>query len=93
MEGKEEKSNKKLSYEQLENAARQLSAQFDAVVKENQQLRSVTQKLQLDNLFTELNFRFKVLEFRDVFDEDFVDKVVNEIKSIMTIKEEEEEEK
>lgn len=93
MEEKEEKSNKKLSYEQLENAARQLSAQFDAVVKENQQLRSVTQKLQLDNLFTELNFRFKVLEFRDAFDEDFVDKVVNEIKSIMTIKEEEEEEK
>lgn len=93
MEEKEEKSNKKLSYEQLENAARQLSAQFDTVVKENQQLRSVTQKIQLDNLFTELNFRFKVLEFRDAFDEDFVDKIVNEIKSIMTIKEEEEEEK
>ena len=35
-----EKEVKKLSYEQLEGAAKQLSAQLDAVVKENQQLKA-----------------------------------------------------
>ncbi len=88
-----EKEVKKLSYEQLEGAAKQLSAQLDAVVKENQQLKVFAQKLQLDNLFAELNFRFKVLEHVEVFPEDFVNKIVGEIQDIMTPKVTEEEEK
>lgn len=91
MEEKKEQ-NKKLSYEQLELAARQLSGQLDTVAKENQQLKTVMQKMQLDNLFAELNFRFKVLEHKDSFREEFVARIVNEIELIMTVKEEEKEE-
>lgn len=81
-----EKEVKKLSYEQLEGAAKQLSAQIDALVKDNQQLKVLVQKLQLDNLFAELNFRFKVLEHVEVFPREFVDRIVSEIQDIMTPK-------
>lgn len=91
MEEKKEQ-NKKLSYEQLEVAARQLSGQLDSVVKENQQLKTVMQKMQLDNLFAELNFRFKVLEHKDSFNEEFVARIIKEIELIMTVKEEAEKE-
>lgn len=87
-----EKEVKKLTYEQLEGVAKQLSAQLDAVAKENQQLKMLAQKLQLDNLFAELNFRFKVLERPDMFPDEFVNRIVSEIQDIMTAKEQEEEE-
>ena len=91
MEGKNNE-NKKLTPEQLEEVTRQLSAQFDAVVKENQQLKTIVQKLQLDNLFAELNFRFKVLENASCFKQEFVDRIISEIEDIMTPKEEDKEE-
>lgn len=81
--------NKKLTYEQLEDATRQMSVQFDSVVRENQQLKGLVQKLQLDNMFTELNFRFKVLDHAELFNDEFVDRILGEIEDIMTIKEEE----
>lgn len=84
--------NKKLTYEQLEAAARQLSGQLDNVVKENQQMKTMLQKMQLDNLFAELNFRFKVLEHKDSFNKEFTDRIIQEIELIMTVKEEEKEE-
>lgn len=84
--------NKKLTYEQLEAAARQLSGQLDNVVKENQQMKTMMQKMQLDNLFAELNFRFKVLEHKDSFNKEFTDRIIQEIELIMTVKEEEKEE-
>ena len=82
------RENKKLTPEQLEEVTRQLSAQFDAVVKENQQLKTIVQKLQLDNLFAELNFRFKVLENASCFKQEFVERITSEIEDIMTAKEE-----
>lgn len=88
---KEVKNNlKKLSYEEMENAARQISAQFDAVLKENNQLKSAVNQLQMNNLYTELNFRFKVIEFQDSFSPEFVDNCINTIESIMTTKEDNE---
>lgn len=88
---KEVKNNlKKLSYEELENAARQISAQFDAVLKENNQLKSAVNQLQMNNLYTELNFRFKVIEFQDSFSPEFVDNCIATIESIMTAKEDNE---
>lgn len=86
-----EKEVKKLTYEQLEGVAKQLSAQLDAVAKENQQLKVLAQKLQLDNMFAELNFRFKVLEYNTMFPKEFVDRIVSEVQDIMTVKAEEEE--
>lgn len=76
--------SKKLSYEELENAARQLSVQLDALLKENRQLKVAAGQLQMNNLYTELNFRFKVIELQDSFDPEFVESCVNEIQKIMT---------
>jgi hypothetical protein len=42
---KKENRAVKLSYEELENAARQISAQLDAVLKENSQLKSAVNQL------------------------------------------------
>lgn len=81
---KEDNKVKKLSYEELENAARQLSVQLDALIKENNKLRAAANQLQLNNLYTELNFRFKVIELQDSFDPEFVDNCVREIERIMT---------
>lgn len=74
-------NKEKLSYEQLEEVARQMEGQ----------LRQVYAKLQdanMSNLFKRLDFLFKVLETEHMFPLDFVQKSAEEIKSILTIPEE-----
>lgn len=82
---------KKLSYEELENAAKQITAQAQNVARENQQLRTALQQASLTNMYTELNFKFKVLELASAFSPEFVDKCVKSIEEIMTPAPEEEE--
>lgn len=82
---------KKLSYEELENAAKQITVQAQNVAKENQQLRVALQQASLTNMYTELNFKFKVLEFASAFSPEFVDKCVKSIEETMTPAPEEEE--
>lgn len=82
---KEEKKVEKLTYEQLEGVAKQMSAQIDYLAKENQQLKTALQQAQLSNMYTELNFRFKVLEYANFFKPSFVEDVVKYIEDIMTI--------
>lgn len=74
---------KKLSYEELENAANQIMAQFDGLRKENAVLKSQVQQLKLNDIYTELNFRFKVIENAKAFDPNFVEYCVNSIQEIM----------
>ena len=74
-------NKEKLSYEQLEEVARQMEGQ----------LRQVYAKLQdanMQNLFKRLDFLFKVLEMEHMFPLAFVQKCADEIKSILTIPEE-----
>ena len=74
-------NKEKLSYEQLEEVARQMEGQ----------LRQVYAKLQeanMSNLFKRLDFLFKVLETEQMFQLGFVQKCADEIKSILTIPEE-----
>lgn len=74
-------NKEKLSYEQLEEVARQMEGQ----------LRQVYAKLQdanMSNLFKRLDFLFKVLETEHMFPLAFVQKSAEEIKSILTIPEE-----
>lgn len=74
-------NKEKLSYEQLEEVARQMEGQ----------LRQVYAKLQdanMSNLFKRLDFLFKVLETEHMFSLEFVQKCAEEIKSILTIPEE-----
>lgn len=81
----EKKTPKKLSYTELENAAKQIAAQADAVFKENKQLRAAVQNLSRQNVYAELELMFKVVEHKDVFSEDFVKSIISQIEKEMTI--------
>ena len=74
----------KLSYEQLENIAHQLSEQA-------KQLYAKLQEANLTNMFMRLDFLFKVVENAHAFNEDFVTKCVTEIEGLITVPETEEE--
>ena len=74
----------KLSYEQLENIAHQLSEQA-------KQLYAKLQEANMVNMFKRLDYLFKVVENAYAFNEEFVDKCVTEIKDLMTVPETEEE--
>lgn len=85
MEEKEiKKEVKKLSYEELENVAKQITAQAQSVARENQQLRAALQQTTMSNMYTELNFKFKVVEFASAFTPEFVDRCVKSIEETMT---------
>jgi hypothetical protein len=75
------KENKKMSYEELEQIASQLSVQ-------NQQLYARLNQAELSNMFRRLDLLFKVVENAPAFSETFVNKCISEIEDIMTIPEE-----
>ena len=85
----EERQQKKLSYEELEMAAKQMAAQGEAIVKENNKLKEALQSMSMSNVYTELEFRFKVLEHPEAFSTRFYDACVAQIEEIMTPKEKE----
>lgn len=79
-----EKSLKKekMSYEELENIAHQLS----------EQSRVLMQKLQeanMGNMFKRLDYLFKIIEFEHMFDGNFIDKCIKEVQDMISIPEEE----
>ena len=72
----------KMSYEELENIAHQLS----------EQSRVLMQKLQeanMGNMFKRLDYLFKIFEFEHMFDRNFIDKCVKEVQDMISIPEEE----
>lgn len=71
----------KMSYEQLENVAHQLSEQA-------KQLYMQLQNANMSNMFKRLDYLFKVVENSHMFKLDFVDKCINEIEDFMTVPEE-----
>ena len=77
---------KKLSYEQLEQVAHQLSEQA-------RQLYSQLQKSNMTNMFKRLDYLFKVVENGHIFKQDFFEKCIAEIEEIMTVPEETDKEK
>ena len=74
----------KMSYEQLENVAHQLSEQ-------NRQLFAKLQELNMANMFKRLDYLFKVTENGHMFKQDFLEKCIAEIESLKTIPKQEEE--
>lgn len=76
-----ESTPKKLTYEELENVAKQLSEQ-------NRLFYQELQKREVQEVFTRLGFLFKVVEFANRFSSDFLKKCVSEIESLITIPEE-----
>ena len=72
----------KMSYEQLENIAHQLSEQ-------NKQLYMKLQDANMNNIFKRLDYLFKVVENGHMFKQDFLDKCIVEIEELITVPEEE----
>ena len=79
-----EERPQKMSYEQLENIAHQLSEQA-------KQLYARLQEANMANMFKRLDYLFKVVENAHAFNEEFVTKCVTEIEGLMTVPETEEE--
>lgn len=73
----------KMSYEQLEGVAHQLSEQ-------NRQLFAKLQELNMTNVFKRLDYLFKVIENGHMFEQDFLEKCIAEVESLMTVPEQEE---
>lgn len=78
----ENKEVKKLSYEELENVAKNLTAQCN-------QLYAELQKANMTNAFKRLDYLFKIVENREVFPTEFVQASLYEIQGTMTIPSEE----
>lgn len=72
----------KLTYEELERVAHQLSEQ-------SKQLYMKLQTSNMDNLFKRLDYLFKVVENADHFKTEFVTICVDEIERMITVSEEE----
>lgn len=83
-EQKENKKKAQLSYEELNNVARQLSEQ-------NRQLQQMLQNTQ--NVFRRLDYLFRVVEIKDFIPDDFKEACVKEIIELMTITDDESENK
>lgn len=83
-EQKENKKKAQLSYEELNNVARQLSEQ-------NRQLQQMLQNTQ--NVFRRLDYLFRVVEVKDFMPDDFKEECVKEIIELMTITDDESENK
>ena len=79
---KEIERPEKMSYEQLENVAHQLSEQA-------KQLYMKLQEANMNNIFKRLDYLFKVVENGHMFKQDFLDKCITEIEELMTVPEEE----
>ena len=79
---KESERPEKMSYEQLENVAHQLSEQA-------KQLYMKLQDANMSNMFKRLDYLFKVVENGHMFKQDFLDKCIVEIEELMTVPEEE----
>ena len=81
----ENKGNgKKLSYTELENAAKQIAAQLDAVIKENRSLKVTLNRVSAQNAYVELDLMIKLLPYKDMFHKEFMDSVVAQIENDIT---------
>lgn len=80
----ENKGNgKKLSYTELENAAKQIAAQLDAVIKENRNLKMTLNRVSVQNAYVELDLMIKLLPYKDMFHKEFMDSIIERIETRM----------
>jgi len=82
----QEKTQKKPTYEELNNYCMQL-------LNQNKQLVERLQEMNATNLFKRLDYLFCVIQNKDTFDKEFLESCVKEIKEALTIVSETEEKK
>ena len=81
-ENADKAKKEKMSYEELENIAHQLSEQSRVLVQK-------LQEANMGNMFKRLDYLFKIIEFEHRFDDTFTNKCVKEIQDMISIPEEE----
>lgn len=93
-ENKEKKVVEKMSYEQLENVAHQMSEQSRNLYNQNQQLAQKLKEAELSNFFKKLEWLWLVINSNSTYiSEDFKIKCGNEFMESLTPPEESEESK
>ena len=90
---KNPEAKKKLSYEDLQKVAGELQYQNQQLNERLKQANMYIQQMNMDMQFKHLDYLFKVLENKECFDSDFVITCAEDIKTIISIPEEEKEEK
>lgn len=80
----EKRENKKLSGGELEAYAAQVVERAKKIFEENNALRQYNQELKMQLNSREIDWAFRILEFRELFDKEFVEKVVARLTEIMT---------
>lgn len=92
---KQNQESKKLSYDELNKAASELSMQLQSLSRqmglERQKHQQELQECNMFNVFKRLEFLFKVIENAAMFPTTFVDNVVQEIIALITIPQKQEE--
>lgn len=78
----QDKESKKLSYDELENAAQNLSAQYQNLVNKYKELYAENQELKQNNYFVRLEWLFRVIN-SDKFNPDFRNKCEEEFVNMM----------
>lgn len=99
VEMSKDKKNEKLSYEELEKFAYQLSEQArqmkEVIANKDNEIKSLRNNINdIANTFTRMNFLIEIIKHSDVkFDTEFALSCADEIRSLMTIPEQNEETK
>ena len=83
----EETKKTKLTYEELNNIASQLSQQNSKYRNELAKLSNSLQQSERQAGYAELNFRFMVLDKAALFPKEFVDRIKQEVMEFMTYQE------
>ena len=88
-----EENKKKLSYEELENVAHQMSEQSRSLYAKNQQLAKALEENNMNNYFKRLDYLWAIIHSESVYlTEDFKIECGKEFMEMMTSKEESTEE-
>ena len=84
-----EETKKKLSYEELENVAHQMSEQSRSLYAKNQQLAKALEENNMNNYFKRLDYLWAIIHSESVYlTEDFKIECGKEFMEMMTSKEE-----
>lgn len=85
-ENKVTAKQEKLSYDELNQVSQQL-------FQENKMLRTKVQELSVEAFYKRIDYMFKVVELASVFSEEFVERTIQEIETVMKAEEEQKDEK
>lgn len=80
-ENKVTAKQEKLSYDELNQVSQQL-------FQENKMLRTKVQELSVEAFYKRIDYMFKVVELASVFSEEFVERTIQEIETVMKAEEE-----